>query len=113
MTRFLIVLTMMLLGVSVQTAMADCMIEPSSSSGKTKVEGLTDGSTCRMRFSSNRYQFTESEIVKKPKHGTLDHINVYSFDYTPNKNFKGVDDYDLRVCTQHGCSVFSYKITIN
>ena len=48
MTRFLIVLTMLLLGASVQTAMADCMIEPFSSSGKTKVEGLTDGSTCML-----------------------------------------------------------------
>jgi Rieske Fe-S protein len=113
MIRFLIILIMLLLGVSVQTAMADCVIEPYSSSGKTNVEGLTDGSTCKMRFSSNRYQFTESDIVKKPKHGTLDQINVYSFDYTPYKNFKGIDDYDLRVCTQLGCSLFSYKITIH
>ena len=113
MRYFLMIFMALFLSLSAQPAIADCVIEPYSSYAKTKVEGITDGSTCKIRFSSNRYQFTESEILKKPKHGILDHINVYSFDYMPNKNFKGVDEYDLKVCTQLGCSVFSYKITIN
>ena len=80
-------------------------------------EGQTDGTTCSHRHSTGRSTYTDSYIVKAPKHGKLVQINVTSFDYTPDLNFKGHDSYSIKLCgtsntNQKGCATINYEFDI-
>ena len=79
--------------------------------------GETDGATCSHRYTTGRSSYTDSFIVKAPKNGKLVQINVSSFDYTPNINFKGHDSYSIKLCgttntNQKGCATINYEFDI-
>ncbi len=104
--------------LSANSAYADCRSIPYnfnfSANPILEAESVTDGATCTNRFSTRgNVAYTDSSIVRKPKNGNLEHINITSFDYTPKKGFKGKDDYTIKVCSDKGCATITYKITVN
>ena len=104
--------------LSASFAHADCRTIPYtfnfSANPILETEGISDGATCTIRFSTRgNVAYTDSSIVRKPKNGNLEHINITSFDYSPKKGFKGIDDYTIKVCSEKGCATITYKITVN
>ena len=60
--------------------------------------------------------FESASIALNPKHGTLKQTAELNFVYQPNANYKGTDEYSLKICGQKtsgkGCSTINYKTTI-
>jgi hypothetical protein len=85
---------------------------------ETRHTAKTDLNGCDLHFISagTETQFSSASIVSKPKNGDLSKIAHLEFRYHPNSNFKGSDEFALRVCGKtpkgEGCSVLHYTATV-
>jgi hypothetical protein len=80
---------------------------------------VTNGSPCRHDFSSGPnvpVLFEAASIAARPRHGTLQQAGELRFVYKPADNYKGSDEYSLKVCGQgngnKGCSIVTFRTTI-
>ena len=77
----------------------------------------TDGSVCVHQVRFNSATNDTASITVKPKNGDLKQINVYTYEYTPKKNYKGSDQYSLKFCGTErtgaaGCVTIDYSVTV-
>lgn len=84
----------------------------------TKHALKTDMHGCDLHFiSSGKIDFRTATIMNKPKNGMLEKVAHLEFVYRPNKDFKGSDDFVVKVCgsTQKGkgCSTLNYTATVD
>ena len=103
-------------------AMAECrtmpfISYPAQNDSVSTNSTLTRGSACVHRFRSlNNLHYTSGSIASRPGHGTLTQTGMVEFRYTPQRGFKGVDRYSVRVCGQggsgSGCSTITYNMTV-
>ncbi len=86
-----------------ETANAACVGTPItwgdiSGNPVVKADSKTDGSPCTFRFFTNSGTWESGTIIKKPNNGDLVYVNVYTFEYTPKKGFKGKDNFTFKIC---------------
>lgn len=79
--------------------------------------GETDGEQCTMVFESKGVTYTNTSITKKASHGSVVKTSLVTFRYVPDKSFKGVDYFTIKLCGYNmqntsGCVKVDYNITI-
>ena len=104
----------------VSAAFADCRTTPVNYSFSANAEMSADGVTaengfCRISFSSSQGFYTDVNITKKPKNGKLVQINVTTFEYRTNPNFKGKDQFTFEACGasrtgSKGCAIVTFNM---
>ncbi len=120
MNKLVLVFSLIIMGFLISgAAQADCKIVPFNfdllSNPTLDLEGTGDGK-CTHQFTSNKTTFTELTVVKKPKHGKIEQKNEFALIYNSDKNFKGKDEYTLKLCGNSlgskGCATLNYKMTV-
>jgi len=87
-----------------------------SSNSNISINSKIIGNHCIYSYQPGAGIFTESEILKKPSHGKLEILNIYSFKYTANQNFNGLDSYAFKICGEFrgkGCTTINIQAQIS
>lgn len=76
------------------------------------------GGTCVISFSAgSSLRYTSGSVVSAPSHGKLKKSGVSSFNYAAQKNYKGSDQFVLKLCATtvsgNGCSTLRYAMSMN
>jgi hypothetical protein len=88
-----------------------------SSNPNFSVTSTINGDSCTYSYQpGGKGFFNDSEIVKKPIHGKLEILNIYSFKYTANSNFNGSDNYAFKICGElngKGCVLINVQAQVS
>jgi hypothetical protein len=84
---------------------------------KKRYAARTDIHGCDLHFITRRnVRFTSAKVVQKPTNGNLRKIANLEFRYKPRPDFKGKDEFSLRVCGRtpagRGCSTLDYDAIV-
>ena len=120
MRQFLLILALFFVGVSTQSAFAECRTTPITYSFTANAVLSADGVTsetgfCRITFWTNQGVYTDVSIAKKPQNGKLVQVNTTTYEYKTNPNFKGKDQFTLQACGTaryggEGCAMVTFNM---
>ena len=90
-------------------------------SDKVSVKSVsTAGAPCPVKVAPQHpdlVQFTSASIVKQPGHGSFTQVGDFEFKYQPVADFRGMDQYAIKVCGHNsqrgGCATLTYNVTVN
>jgi hypothetical protein len=79
----------------------------------------TAGAACFYKVAPihpDQVQFTSASIVGQPSNGSFEQTGDFAFKYQPRPDFKGTDEYAIKVCGHNsqraGCATITYRVTV-
>jgi hypothetical protein len=91
---------------------------PAQNAAGSTTGAITRGSTCLHQYrSGTAYAIDSVSIASRPANGALTQAGRFAIRYKPRPGYKGTDQYSLKLCASgargSGCSVITYRMTIN